>query len=69
MVGVGSGREQGTGNRTASQKGLKGFVGLGLPPAAVLIDKTIRGGRRAHYVWIIFGFQCLSVVLEQGRSD
>ena len=33
MVGVGSGREQGTGNRTTSQKGLKGFVGLGLAPS------------------------------------
>ena len=26
-------REQGTGNRTASRKGLKGFVGLGLAPS------------------------------------
>ena len=33
MVGVGSGREQGTGSRTASEKGLKGFVGLGLDPS------------------------------------
>jgi len=56
-------REQGAENRTASQKGLKGFVGLGLAPIRCVDQHDYWQRETSHSVWIIFGFRCLSVVL------